>query len=99
VRALSERGDDRAAESQRTAASAHRGAAAAAEALRLEDVAIEGERIGEPAPGVRRADATTPPGGGDSAPQTTELDAAITEAVDHAAEVAEAVYDAAEIMA
>jgi hypothetical protein len=94
-----ERGDERAAEAQREAAHSHRHAAASSEALRLGDVAIEGERIGEPAPGVPRADAETPRAGagGDSQPRATGLDAAITDAVKDAAAVAEAAHDAAEM--
>ena len=94
-----ERGNDSAAESQRTAADAHRQAATAAEALRRADVAIEGERIGEPARGVSRADSeSSPPGGSvNSPPQRAELDSAITDAVSHAAAVAQAAHDAAQM--
>jgi hypothetical protein len=94
-----ERGDDQGAETQRNAAHAHRHAATASEALRLSNVAIEGERVGEPAPRVPRADADTlwEAAAGDSQPETSQLDAAITDAVNHAAAVAEAARDAAEM--
>ena len=91
-----ERGDDQAAETQRNAARAHRDAATASEALRLSDVAIEGERIGEPAPSVPRAGPSRETGG-DSRPRTTELDAAIADGVGNAAAVAAAAHDAAEM--
>ena len=98
-RAARERGDDGAAERQQKAADADGRAAGADEALRVADVAVDGERIGEPAPGVRRPDPDSTPGeGGDGrAPSTAELDALIDEALDHAAAVAHAAHDAAEM--
>lgn len=92
-------GDDRATDGHRKAADAHRHAANVAAALRAGDAGIEAERIAEPAPRAARADSETTPrmSRGDSPPDTAALDALIADTVEHAAAVAQAAHDAAEM--